>query len=58
MNLINKINNFNNVEKEQVIKLLEQYRKWKKGADVDMPNQIELDKAIEYAVEFIKGNIK
>lgn len=46
------------MEKEQVIKLLEQYRKWKKGADVEMPNQIELDKAIEYAVEFMKGNIK
>lgn len=46
------------MEKEQVIKLLEQYRKWKKGADVEMTNQIELDKAIEYAVEFMKGNIK
>lgn len=53
-----KINNFNNVEKEQVIKLLGQYRKWKKGADVEMPSQNELDKAIEYAVEFMKGNIK
>ena len=46
------------MEREQVIKLLEQYRKWKKGTDVEMPNQNELDKAIEYAVEFMKGNIK
>lgn len=46
------------MKKEQVIKLLEQYRKWKKGADVDMPNQIELDKAIEYAIEYMKDNIK
>ena len=46
------------MEREQVIKLLKQYRKWKKGADVKMPNQIELDKAIEYAIEFMKGNIK
>lgn len=46
------------MDKEQVIKLLEQYRKWKEGADVEMPNQIELDKAIEYAIEFMKGNIK
>lgn len=46
------------MEKEQVVKLLDQYRKWKKGADVEMPNQDELDKAIEFAVEFIKGNIK
>lgn len=46
------------MDKEQVIDILERHNRWRRGADIEMVSQTELGRAIDYAVEFMRGNIK
>lgn len=46
------------MNKEQIIEYLDYYQRWRRGADVPMPDPTELGKVLDYVIEYIKGNIK
>ena len=43
------------MDKQEVIKILEQYNKWRRGdEDTDILNPTEIGKAIDYAIKYLK----
>lgn len=46
------------MDREYVIRRLEYLQKWRRGADIPMPNPKEMGMVIDYAIEMLKNNIK
>lgn len=46
------------MSKEEVIEILGIHQKWRRGADIEMVHPKKLGEAIDYAIEFLRGNIK
>lgn len=42
------------MKKQEAIKTLEEANKWRRGAEIAMPNPEQFGKAIEYAIRFMK----
>lgn len=45
-------------EIQKAVKLLQRYNRWRRGADIPMPQPKEIGKAIDTAIEYIKKNEK
>lgn len=43
---------------KEAVKLLQRYNRWRRGADIPMPQPKEIGKAIDTAIEYIKKNEK
>lgn len=43
---------------KDAVKLLQRYKRWRRGADIEMPRPKEIGKAIDTAIEYIKKNEK
>lgn len=41
------------MKKEEAIKILTEGNKWRRGAEIEMPNAKEFGLAIDYAIEFM-----
>lgn len=46
------------MNKNDVVEQLEYYQRWRRGEDIPMQNPKELGMVIDYAIEFLKNNIK
>lgn len=46
------------MELSEIIKYLEYYQSWRRGADIPQPDPVELGKVIDYVIEHLKGNLK
>ena len=42
------------MDKQEVIKILEQHNKWRRGADIEMLSPKDIGKAIDYAIKYLK----
>lgn len=46
------------MDKNYVIWYLEYFQEWRRGADIKQPEPQELGRVIDYALEYLKGNLK
>lgn len=42
------------MKKEEAIKILTECNRWRRGAEIEMPNTKKFGEAIDYAVQFMK----
>lgn len=46
------------MELSEIINYFEYYQSWRRGADIPQPDPTELGNVIDYAIEYLKGNLR
>ena len=48
------VDNTNDNSKQKAIDILEEYNKWRRGADIEMLSPKDIGKAIDFAIKYLK----